>query len=47
MFIEITWVLSGFSGYLWLDTKNVLKTAKKSGYVCSICVCCNAPHICL
>ena len=27
MFIEptITWVLSGFSGYIWLDTKIVLK----------------------
>ena len=28
MFIEltITWVPSGFSGYIWLDTKIVLKT---------------------
>ena len=27
MFIEptITWVSSGFSGYIWLDTKIVLK----------------------
>ena len=27
MFIEptITWVSSGFSGYIWLDTKTVLK----------------------
>ena len=27
MFIEptITWVPSGFSGYIWLDTKTVLK----------------------
>ena len=27
MFIEptITWVRSGFSGYIWLDTKIVLK----------------------
>ena len=31
MFIEptITWVLSGFSGYIWLDTKIVLKKKKK------------------
>ena len=30
MFIEptITWVPSGFSGYIWLDTKNVLKKKK-------------------
>ena len=29
MFIEptITWVISGFSGYIWLDTKMVLKYA--------------------
>ena len=29
MFIEptITWVSSGFSGYIWLDTKIVLKNA--------------------
>ena len=27
MFIEptITWVPSGFSGYIWLDTKNCVK----------------------
>ena len=27
MFIEptITWVLSGFSGYIWLDIKNCVK----------------------
>ena len=31
MFIEptITWVPSGFSGYIWLDTKIVLKKKKK------------------
>ena len=31
MFIEptITWVPSGFSGYIWLDTKIVLKKTKK------------------
>ena len=30
MFIEptITWVPSGFSGYIWLDTKNVFKKNK-------------------
>ena len=30
MFIEpmITWVPSGFSGYIWLDTKIVLKKKK-------------------
>ena len=30
MFIEptITWVPSGFSGYIWLDTKIVLKKTK-------------------
>ena len=41
MFIEptITWVPSGFSGYIWLDTKIVLKkmieTAKKHVYCVS------------
>ena len=31
MFIEptITWVPSGFSGYIWFDTKIVLKKKKK------------------
>ena len=31
-FIEhsITWVPSGFSGYIWLDTKNVLKRKEKN-----------------
>ena len=31
MFIEptITWVPSGFSGYIWLDTKIVLKKKDK------------------
>ena len=31
MFIEptITWVPSGFSGYIWLDTKIVSKKKKK------------------
>ena len=31
MFIEptITWVPSGFSGYIWLDTKIVLKEKKR------------------
>ena len=31
MFIEpmITWVPSGFSGYIWLDTKIVLKKKKR------------------
>ena len=35
MFIEptITWVPSGFSGYIWLDTKIVLK--KKLSVKCS------------
>ena len=34
MFIEptITWVPSGFSGYIWLDTKIVLKKKKKTIY---------------
>ena len=33
MFIEptITWVPSGFSGYIWLDTKIVLKKTKNFG----------------
>ena len=37
MFIEptITWVPSGFSGYIWLDTKIVLKKKKKKK-VCDI-----------
>ena len=32
MFIEptITWVPSGFSGYIWLNTKNVLKKNRKA-----------------
>ena len=32
MFIEptITWVHSGFSGYIWLDTKIVFKKQKKT-----------------
>ena len=31
MFIE-TWVPSGSSGYIWLDTKNVLKKKNSSGF---------------
>ena len=33
MFIEptITWVPSGFSGYIWLDTKTVLKKLTMQG----------------
>ena len=36
MFIEptITWVPSGFSGYIWLDTKIVLKKKKKKKKKC-------------
>ena len=40
MFIEptITWVPSGFSGYIWLDTKIVLKKKKKKSnlFYCEI-----------
>ena len=34
MFIEptITWVLSGFSGYIWLNTKIVLKITVDSRF---------------
>ena len=35
MFIEptITWVHMGFSGYIWLDTKIVLKKQKQSSHL--------------
>ena len=34
MFIEptITWVSSGFSGYIWLDTKIVLKKNQRAAW---------------
>ena len=37
MFIEptITWVPSGFSGYIWLDTKIVLKKAHLLNHLCT------------
>ena len=37
MFIEptITWVPSGFSGYIWFDTKIVLKNIKNTPTVCA------------
>ena len=38
MFIEptITWVPSGFSGYIWLDTKVVFKKIRRSNQTSSI-----------
>ena len=43
MFIEptITWVPSGFSGYIWLDTK---KKTKKTMLIFFFLVPCNHPH---
>ena len=39
----ITWVPSGFSGYIWLDTKIVLK--KKNPHSSILCLCCTVAYL--
>ena len=48
MFIEpmITWVPSGFSGYIWLDTKIVLKKKKKKNHLIIYLCIMLLPHPC-